>query len=279
MIRGEEVALLRGQSGEAKHSDLLVDVPPVLGRPSFNKCVSQALPHLDNATSHRLNIVKPLLRQRFVLENGVDDIGPLNRRVGVHRPHEDLQLALDLSRLLGVVTHDAEGTHTVSVQAEVLCERLAECNLVSLLYKHTQRSSIDIRISRCEPLVCTVHNDKMTLFLANFRNILPFRKCWIRSGWIMSTHMHQHYATVRRIINILEHSIDIYAVGLAIIISVLLHLQTRVLHNWNVIPPSRVRYVNIGLGPARMIFVDEFATDSKSSSARKSLNSSYTTFI
>lgn len=84
MIVSEEITLFGREPREAKHSDLFVNVTPVLGRASYYEGVGERLTHSYDAVSHCLYIHVPLLEEIRIVEDDVDEIGTLNGRVGVH---------------------------------------------------------------------------------------------------------------------------------------------------------------------------------------------------
>lgn len=85
--------------------------------------------HLDDAVGHGLELDEPLGVELGVVHDGGGDAGAVDGRVGVQRPHEDLDLRVDALLLFGRRTSNRERTYTFTVQA---------LPLISILYTFIQ---------------------------------------------------------------------------------------------------------------------------------------------
>jgi hypothetical protein len=98
--------LRRCEASVGKHANLRCDVAPVLFAAKFLKVLLKQCTHPDDAISHVLDLVKPLLAQGWIIENGGGDTRSMNRWIGVHGPYEDLELGLYLLLLLRRFAND-----------------------------------------------------------------------------------------------------------------------------------------------------------------------------
>ena len=79
-----------------EHSDLTLDVTPFARCLEIvSECSIKLFTHVDNPVRHGFDFSLPLLIQFRSCENGVGNPGTMQRRVGVHRPNDDLQLTID----------------------------------------------------------------------------------------------------------------------------------------------------------------------------------------
>ena len=74
--------------------------------------------------------------------------------------------------------------------------------------------------------------------------------------------------TLRHVFNVLHHLVEVQIGCFHVIIAVLAHLQTRVLHDWNVISPGWIGNINVLVS----VFVQELSEYSKTTSSGESLN-------
>lgn len=123
----------RGTKHAPEHADLGLDVTP-LSRSLMRMCqrIVQPVPHADNPLGHPLDLALPLRVQLRLAQDVVRDQRAVQRRVTVHRPHDDLDLTVDLRALLGAGSRQREGTDTFAVETHVLREGLGERDLVAL---------------------------------------------------------------------------------------------------------------------------------------------------
>ena len=125
-------ALLRGQPRERKHADLVGDVVPVAGRAAFHEVLLQRRPGADDPVGHALALGVPLRVEHVVLQDRADNARARRRRVGVHRPDDQLELRVDALDLVRVLAHDREAADAVRVQAKVLRKGLRRHDRVAV---------------------------------------------------------------------------------------------------------------------------------------------------
>jgi hypothetical protein len=107
--------------------------------------VAKVLELLDKSSSHFLHagrhhnkIVVPHLRQVWIAEDDVNNSGSLNWRVGVDWSCDLLDARHDNILLSLVTTDDTEATSSLTVETEVLGERLEEHNVVSMFSEESE---------------------------------------------------------------------------------------------------------------------------------------------
>jgi hypothetical protein len=91
-------------------------VAPVVLATKLLKVLLEEGTHGDDAVSHILDFTEPLLVESRVVENGGSDTGTVDRRVGVERAHENLDLRINAFLLVCRLAHNGEGTDTLAVK-------------------------------------------------------------------------------------------------------------------------------------------------------------------
>lgn len=119
-LLGELSHLLSSQAGVGEHANLAGDVRPVMLGAQFLEVLLEKSSHADNAVSHALDLVEPLLVQFGAAQNLGSDTGAVNRRVGVQRANENLELGVNTLLLGGISADKREGSDTLTV--ETLCQ-------------------------------------------------------------------------------------------------------------------------------------------------------------
>lgn len=115
-LLGQRLHLLGLQACERKHANLGGDVAPVVLAAELLKVLLEERTHGDDAVGHVLDLAKPLLVQRGVVQDLGSNTGTVNRGVRVERSHEDLDLRINTLLLVGGLADDGEGTNTLAVE-------------------------------------------------------------------------------------------------------------------------------------------------------------------
>ena len=116
-LRSEFIHLLRIQARICEHTNLGGDVAPVVLAAELLKVLLEERTHGDDAVGHVLDLAKPLLVQRGVVQDLGSNTGTVNRGVRVERSHEDLDLRINTLLLVGGLADDGEGTNTLAVES------------------------------------------------------------------------------------------------------------------------------------------------------------------
>ena len=116
MLLGQGVHLFGLETGVCEHADLAGDVAPVVLATELLEVLLEEGTHGDDTVSHALDLAQPLLVEFRVVQDGGSDTGTVDRRVGVKRADQDLDLRVDTLLLVGVGANDGEGTNTLTVE-------------------------------------------------------------------------------------------------------------------------------------------------------------------
>lgn len=116
VLLGQCVHLLGLETGVGEHADLAGDVAPVVLATELLEVLLEESTHGDNAVSHTLDLTQPLLVELGVVQDGGSNTGTVDRRVGVKRADEDLDLRVDTLLLFGVGADNGEGANTLTVE-------------------------------------------------------------------------------------------------------------------------------------------------------------------
>lgn len=89
--------------------------PVVLATELFEMLLEQGS-HGDDSVRHPLDLIEPLCVQRAVVQNLRRDPSTVDRRIGVKRSNEDLDLRVDSLLLFCRLTYDREGSHSLTIK-------------------------------------------------------------------------------------------------------------------------------------------------------------------
>jgi hypothetical protein len=200
-LTGEAVNLLWGQSREAEHTNLLVDVRPVAGGSELLQIVGKHGAHGDNAISHELYLAAPLSTKLSISKDGGDNTGSVDGRVGIHWANDDLQLRLNILLLDGGASDEVNGTNTLTIETEVLCKGLANDWLVTIGDELTDGEDISVGVTAGEALVSSIEKDKVSLILANLGSLNPLGIRGVNTGRVVSASMEDKDRSIRGVLH------------------------------------------------------------------------------
>lgn len=161
----------------------------------MGKCSIEFFPHADDPVRHGLNLSLPLSVQFRACKDGIGNSGTVQRRIGVHRPNNDLQLTVDPLLLFRVLGRKRECTNTFAVETHVLSERLAESDLVSLRNEVADGKGITGSITRGETLVGHVEEGEELLLSDNIGDLSPLGLGWVNPGRVVGTSVEENDST------------------------------------------------------------------------------------
>jgi hypothetical protein len=116
VLLGQGVHLFRLETSVGEHADLAGDVAPVVLATKLLEVLLEKGTHGDDTVSHALDLAQPLLVEFGVVQNGRGDTGTVDRRVGVERANQNLDLRVDTLLLLDIGADDGEGANTLTVE-------------------------------------------------------------------------------------------------------------------------------------------------------------------
>lgn len=208
--------------------------------------------------------------QVFVTEDHVNNSSTVDWWVGVHWSGELLQSGVYDVGFFSVGANEMDVTGSLTIETEVLGERLEKAKSVGVVSKVSDGVSILVKVSTGETLVSTIKSSEMAFGLHNFQNLLPLVSGWILSSWVVSTRMQNDNLFIFSVSKILEHAINIKTSRFSIVISIVLPSETSLLSNTSMCWPCWVWNVNFGF------FIwepgsQEIHSNSKGTSSRNSL--------
>lgn len=156
MLLNHGVALGRCQSREGEHTDLVCDVVPGALCSNFLESRSKQLSHLRNAVSNCDQLVKPLLSEAEVVQDGGGDSGTVGRWRRIIRSNDNLHLGEHSGCGILVVAHEVECAGTLTVQAHDFGEGLGDDHLESLAHEVSEALTVLIEVTSHEALVGSV---------------------------------------------------------------------------------------------------------------------------
>lgn len=129
----------------------------------------------------------------------------MDRRVGIHRPNDNLQLAVDAGLLACILCRQRECPDTFAVQSHVFREGLGQRNLVSLGNKMTDCKCIPGRRPRSKTLVGHIKEGEKLPFFDNIRDQGPLLWRRVNTRWIVRTRMQENNSVLRRGLSAFDH--------------------------------------------------------------------------
>lgn len=242
MLLGQCIHLLRLETSVSEHADLAGDVAPVVLATELLEVLLEESTHGDNAVSHALNLAQPLLVELGVVQDGGSNTGTVDRRVGVERADQDLDLRVDTLLLFGVGADNGEGANTLTVETlgnvsmrkslysfkttdHVLGETLAEGNLVTLLDEVADGEGILVSVSTGEALVGHVEEGVVTILLDDIAQRAPLLLGRVDTGGVVSAGMEKDNAALGHLLDVLDHTLEVETDGVLVVVAVLLNLE------------------------------------------------------
>ena len=193
--------------------------------------------HGDNAVGHLLDLTEPLAVEGGSVENLGGDARTVDGGVGVEGADEDLDLRVDALLLLGVLTHDGEGTNTLAVKTHVLGERLSKADVVALLDEVADGEGILVGVARGEALVGHVEEGEVAGVSDSLGDLLPLLLGGINTSGVVSTGVEEEDATLRGGLDVGNHALEVEANGVLVVVPVLLDLEAGIGEDGTVVSP------------------------------------------
>ena len=266
------IALIRIQTSEGEHADLLDDVLPVPRAAVRNQRIVQSLSHAQDTGHNRLQFLHPLIEERLVTQNGGNNLRAVHRRVGVHRAHDDLHLAQHAGHRLAILADDVNRADALAVQTHVLGKGLRCEELQTLAGEHAYGVGIVDQITGGKTLIGGIEEGKDLLLHAQVRNLIPLLMAGIHAGGVVSTRVEQEDGALGCIQDILLETLKIKGAGLRLVPTVFAELHTHLTEDSVVVSPCGVRQVQLA---ARGKLADELSTKAKTTRSGQGLYSAH----
>ena len=101
----------------------------------------------------------------------------------------------------------------LTVQSEVLGERLRAEQLEALLGEVADRARVLIEISRCESLVGRVEEGEQFPLAHDLCDLLPLGVGGVAAGRIVRTRVQDDHRVLRRVLQVLAHAVKVDVLG------------------------------------------------------------------
>lgn len=193
--------------------------------------------HGDDAVSHALDLTKPLLVERSVVQDLRGNTGTVNWGVRVQWANKDLDLRVNTLLLIRGLADDGEGTNTLAVKTHVLCEGLGQDGAETLLDEVTESEGVLGGVTTGKALVGHVEEGEVVTSLDSLSNLGPLLLGGVYTSRVVGTGVEQDNAVLGHGLDVGNHSLKVKANGVLIVVAVLLDLQTGVLEDGIVVGP------------------------------------------
>ena len=147
VLLSELINLVFVEAGEGEHADLVGHVLPVVLVAERLQFVDKARSHGSHASGHIFQILMPHGGQLRVAQDDVDDSSSVNGRVGVDWSGNLLDAGHDNCFLFFASADNGEGSNSLTVETEVLSERLEEDEVVGVLLEEAERVSVLLEVT------------------------------------------------------------------------------------------------------------------------------------
>lgn len=144
---------------------------------------------------------------------------------------------------------------------------------MALLDEVADGESIAVSVAGGKALVCHVEERKVALGLDGIANRLPLLNGRVDTSRVVGACVQQDNASLRGVLQILNHALEVQSDGVLVVVPVLLDLQTAVLEDGIVVGPAGSGNVD-GLC-AGVVALHEVSTDTQSTCAGDGLGDCY----
>lgn len=202
----------------------------------------------------------------------------MDRRVGVKSTGKSLQAGHDDFLLSRISCDQGNAASTLTIDTEVLCERLEKHDVVGVLSKESQRVGILFEVTRCEALVSRVESAEVTLGFADVEDVLPLLGGGVNTSGVVSANVQENNRVVLGVLKVLTEAIEVETLGLGVIVAVGLPFLANNFDKTSVEGPSGAGHqdVDVFVGiPVR----EELETKTERASSRDTLAGSDATFL
>lgn len=193
--------------------------------------------HGDDAVSHALDLTKPLLVQRSVVQNLRGNAGTVNWGVRVQWADEDLDLRVNALLLVGRLADDGESTNTLAVETHVLGERLSQAGAETLLDEVTESEGVLGGVTTGKALVGHVEEGVVVASLDSLSDLNPLLLGRVYTSRVVGTGVEQDNAVLGHGLDVGHHAVKVEANGVLVVVAVLLDLEAGVLEDSVVVGP------------------------------------------
>ena len=181
-----------------EHADLIKNVVPSAGSLKLHgQQPVKFFPHLDDTTSHCLDILLPLLKQLGVVQDQRDQSRAVSWGVTDLASSEDGKLTADLIRDHRRGRDDVQGTDAFAVQTGVLGETLADQHWDVALDEFPDGPGVPVQIAAGKTLIGAVEEGIVTLLQHDVCDLAPLFPGRVYTGWVVSTGVKEDDGTVR----------------------------------------------------------------------------------
>jgi len=139
--------LIRCHPREAKHPNLIGNMLPIPRRPLLFQILPQFGPHRDNPIGHSLDLQQPIGPQFSIPQNLTDNSSPIDGRIRIHSPNQNLNLRHNFIGLLFTIGNNGKSTSSFSVEPHVFCIALSQSNLMAFLDEKANSLSVFIGVA------------------------------------------------------------------------------------------------------------------------------------
>ena len=202
----------------------------------------------------------------------------MNRWVWVQSASENFDARHHNFLLSWVGCYYTHATSTLTIETEVLSERLEKHNVVKILSEKSKTVCITLKITRSETLISWVEGTEVALGLYDIKNVVPLGWGWVYTCWIVCANVKQNNWVALGILKILTESVKVKSLGGSIIIPVIYPFSSNNFNESSVERPGGVWNKDLGVF-VRIPVSKKLQTETERASSRNGLSSSYTTFF
>lgn len=275
----QHLHLRLSQPGETEHANLIRNVVPSARRALLLQALPQSLAHLRNATTHRLQILLPLLEQTLIVQHPAGNARTVRRRVTDLTALQNGQLRRDMRiRLGGFRTRgrdEMEGARALTIQTKVLGEGLRHAQLEALLDEVAHGPGVTGEVTRGETLVGAVEEGEVVALAHDDSDVLPLVLGQVDAGGVVGTDVQEDDGAGGSIAQGGEHAGEVETLGLRVEVGVVGEGEVDVGEDLVVVGPGWVGEVDGGLRVGGVEFGEEESAQVHGTGAGDGLEGAY----
>jgi len=216
--------------------------------------------------------------ESLVTKDDVDNTGSVHGRVGVDGSSDLLDAAHDNLLFSLGVGDDRVGTSTLTVETEVLGERLEEHDVVGVLLEESKGVGVLLEVTTGESLVGRVEGGEKLLSLDDLKDLLPLALSRVDTGRVVGADVEHDNGVVLGSVKVFLEALEVESLGLGVVVAIVLPLVTSEFTDGSVNGPGGVgdEHIDILVG---VPLGEEGETESEGTSSRDGLSTGDSAFL
>jgi len=205
-----------GQTGIGEHANLRSNVVPVVLVAQVGQSLLKSGSHLSDSSRHEFEVSVPHLGELLVSEDDINDAGSMDRWVGVDGAGDLLDARVDDVTLGSASSNHGEAAGTLSIEAEILSERLHKHEVVSVVGEQLESVGVFLEVTGSESLVGGVEGAVHVLCLHDLEDGLPLLGSRVDASGVVGADVEENHGVVFGGVEIFAHALEVEVLVLGV---------------------------------------------------------------